>query len=386
MCGIGGFSLSAGSKIHPRQLSNALLTALEDRGYMASGFAFHSADGVTGHSKAAINGSSLSLKGMPKNADTVIVHTRLATHGSTTDNRNNHPVLSPSQDIALVHNGVIYNHQTVRSGLARIPFDVDTAVIPALIEKHGGVSELTQLDGDAAISWLSQDDPNILHLARLSHSPVCVVQVEDGSFIFASTEQLMWRVLIQLNLMPVFMENLSEYVYIQVKDGRITTYEQLERPVHSSYGYDYKYYRHQTSGAKGTTYDMDGPLNWDDDDAWDDYYRAMEKDSTRYGTQYAVNDGLDPDDPTESHAWNDQPDASAAWYIKYRSHVNVQPAYMYYHADERGDYQGDLWLLQEDAHSDYQLIDYGAVTITGELVSANSAPAEEPSELDLELF
>lgn len=379
MCGIGGFSLSAESKIHPRQLSNALLTALEDRGYMASGYAFQTPDGLSGHGKAAVPGSGLALKGMPKNANNVIVHTRLATHGSTKDNRNNHPVLSPSGSIALVHNGVIYNHQEVRSTLDRIPFDVDTAVIPALIEKHGGVTELTQLDGDAAISWLSGDDHGTLHLARLEHSPVCVVQTEDGSFIFASTEALMWRVLTQLNIMPVFMENLAEYVYMQIKGGVITHFEQLPKPTHSYKSYNYGYYRHQTSGAKGVAWDMDGPLNWDDDEAWDDYNRAIAKDSSRY------DDPWDDDEPDEPVAWNDQPDASDAWFIKYRSHVNVHPAYMYYHADEVEDYKGDLWMLTEATTDEYQLLDYGAVTISGELVSAISSQTE-PSEPDLELF
>jgi hypothetical protein len=377
MCGIGGFSLSAESKVHPRQLSNALLTALEDRGYMASGYAFQTPDGVSGHAKAAIPGSGLALKGMPKSANNVIVHTRLATHGSTKDNRNNHPVLSPSGNIALIHNGVIYNHQEVRSTLDRIPFEVDTAVIPALIEKYGGVSELTQLDGDAAISWLSGDDHGTLHLARLSHSPVCVVQIEDGSFIFASTEALMWRVLTQLNLMPVFMENLAEFAYMQVKAGVITQVEQLTRPTHTSYSYNYGYYRHQTAGAKGTSWDMDGPYNWGDEDAWDEYNRAVMKDD-RY-------DELDPDDPDEPFAWNDQPAASDAWFIKYRSHCNVHPAYMYYHADEVSDYKGDLWMLTEATTDEYQLLDYGAVTISGELVSANSSYTK-PDEPDLELF
>lgn len=380
MCGIGGFSLSAESKIHPRQLSNALLTCLEDRGGMASGYAFQTPDGVSGHAKAAIPGSGLALKGMLKSANNVIVHTRLATHGSTKDNRNNHPVLSPTGDIALVHNGVIYNHQEVRDTLDRIPFEVDTAVIPALIEKYGGVTELTQLDGDAAIAWMSGGDHGTLHLARLAHSPVCVVQVEDGSFIFASTEALMWRVLTQLNLMPVFMENLAEYVYMQVKDGVITQVEQLTRPTHTSYGYNYKYYRNQTSGAKARDpWDNDGPYNWDDEDAWDEYNRAVMKDD-RYDP-YDDSDMTD-DDPA---VWNDQPDPSAAWYIQYRSHVNKHPAYMYYHADEVEDYKGDLWLLTDSTGDEYQLIDYGAVTISGVLVSASSSPVE-PNEPDLELF
>jgi hypothetical protein len=63
MCGIGGFSLSADSKIHPRQLANAMLTALEDRGYMASGVAWQTRDGSNGYYKDAVNLSvCLSLR------------------------------------------------------------------------------------------------------------------------------------------------------------------------------------------------------------------------------------------------------------------------------------------------------------------------------------
>lgn len=40
MCGIAGFSLTPNSKVKARQLGNAMLTAIEDRGYMASGYAF----------------------------------------------------------------------------------------------------------------------------------------------------------------------------------------------------------------------------------------------------------------------------------------------------------------------------------------------------------
>lgn len=370
MCGIGGFSLTPESKIHPRQLANALLTALEDRGSMASGIAFHAND-IHGVIKAAVPGSGLSLKGVPKNTTTAIVHTRLATHGSTRDNRNNHPVQSPSEDIALVHNGVIYNHHQVREKLDhKIKFDVDTAVIPALIEQHGGISELKQLDGDAAISWLSKNDHGILNLARLEHSPVCVVQVEDGSFIFASTEALMWRVLIQLNLMPIFMENLAEFVYLKVKDGVIFEYEQLEKPVHASYGYDYGHYRNLTSGNKNpkpVAWDMDGPLDWEDDEAWEDYNRAFFKDDT------------------DTDSCSIPPSTHDAWYIAYRSWVNKSPAYVYYHADEYADYKNDLWLLQDESDSEYELVDYGAVTIGGELVSAGYLPST-PSEPDLDLF
>lgn len=374
MCGIGGFSLSAESKIHPRQLSNALLTVLEDRGYMASGFAFHTPDGISGSFKSDRPGSSLSLRAMPPTANTVIVHTRLATHGSTADNRNNHPVHSPDGNIHLVHNGVIYNHQTVRTQLDHKLPDVDTSVIPALLQ-DGGLSKLDALDGDAAIAWLDRHDPGRLHLARLEHSPLVICQVEDGSFIFASTEALLWRVLVQLDLMPEFMTNVSEYTYFTIRDGVILSMEDAPQSTAVDSRYDYSYYRHQTAGAKGGADRMYGDP-WDnpslsDNQAWDEWY-AYEAGVTN---DWANRDIYATEDEAESL------DHGEAWYIEYKSYLTAQPHYMYYHSDEYDQYKSELWLLLNDHETDYTVIDYGAVTIDGVLVSQASGSTEAPSEL-----
>lgn len=351
MCGIGGFSLSEGSKINPRVLSNALLTALEDRGYMASGFAYHTRSSM-GYHKAPVAGSQLPLKLMPKDARTAIVHTRLATHGSINDNRNNHPVLSPSQSIALVHNGVIYNHNTVRRALSKkIKFDVDTAVIPALIEEAAGTGRLTELDGDAAIAWLSEHDLGRLHVARLSHSPMTIAQVEDGSFIFASTESLLWRVLIQLELMPTYMSSVEEYTYFTVSNGVVTDMDRLERPSHSDV-WDYGYYRHQTAGAKGS-----GP-SLREVDMWEDY-----------------DDGYDSCAlPTESASEGYVPDCQ---YISVYSWETGQTITRAYPDDQDDDFEDDLWMIQnEGGNSSYHLIDYGYVSKYGEICSYKQ-PSEE---------
>lgn len=383
MCGIGGFSLSTDSKINPRVLSNALLTVLEDRGYMASGFAFHTSDGISGSFKSDKPGSSLSLKAMPKTADTVIVHTRLATHGSTADNRNNHPVKSPDDSIALVHNGVIYNHDIVRTQLKHKLPPVDTSVIPALLQ-DGGLSRLDALDGDAAIAWLDRKDHGRLHLARLEHSPLVVCQLEDGSFVFASTEALLWRVLVQLDLMPEFIQNVKEYTYFTVRDGIILSMEDAPKSTAVSTRYDYSYYRHQTAGGKGkqTPYGYDSYNEFgdpwvdnpalSDNEAWDEWYAyeaRVTKEWEGMGTSCAIPDQDDDADPTD------------AWYIQYKSYVHTSPHYMYYHADEYDQFRSELWLLQNDHELDYTLIDYGAVTIDGMLISQAVKETDTPAVL-----
>ena len=390
MCGIGGFSLSKESKINPRVLSNALLTALEDRGYMASGIAWH-APNATGHHKAATPGSGLALKSVPKNTHTAIVHTRLATHGSTTDNRNNHPVLSPSKNIALVHNGVIYNHQHVRSILAdRIKFEVDTAVIPALLEQHNHDLEgLRELDGDAAIAWLRDDDHGVLRIARLEHSPLTICQLEDGSFVFASTEALLWRVLVQLDLMPDIMQSVDEYTYLQVTGGVIQEMSKLNRSTAISSGYDYGYYRHQTAGAKGGYAPKKTGNVWYDsyDYGYSAYGDGIESFDDDYW-DYAVTKASKEVEPKRFDFLGTPLSGKPAYYIAYRQRgiMSTDPTnyqYAYYSQHNYEDYEDDVSLLEEE-FSDYILCDYGIVLNTGELFSdMNSKKNEDASSCEL---
>jgi glucosamine 6-phosphate synthetase-like amidotransferase/phosphosugar isomerase protein len=251
MCGIAGFSLSKNSNINVQDLAASLLCSIETRGGMAAGYAF-TEGGTMGAYKAPITGSQLELAGLPKASSNVILHTRLATHGSIDDNNNNHPVWSPDNSIALVHNGVIYNHKSVRTQFTETLPEVDTSVIPALIEQQG-IQGLSALSGDAAIAWFDRNDTSTLNVARYQHSPLVVAQVEDGSFIFCSTEKLLWDTLIEMDLTPTWMETAKELDYYTVREGVITSKTSLPKPApaYTSSSYDYDYYRHQTAGAVG---------------------------------------------------------------------------------------------------------------------------------------
>jgi glucosamine 6-phosphate synthetase-like amidotransferase/phosphosugar isomerase protein len=243
MCGIAGFSLAKGSKINARKLSAALLTEIESRGSQASGFAWQK-NKTTGVFKKDIAGSKLRLKGMPRNADNVILHTRLATHGTIRDMANNHPVISPNKQIALVHNGVIYNHKIVRKHVTGELPEVDTSVIPATLEQYG-IDGLEMLDGDAAIAWIDQTTLDKLHIARLSHSPLAIAHLTDGSLVFSSTEVLLEKALERVKLEAEFIMSVDEHTKITVVNGIITEWTKApelnvkyEEPVTKKYGYD----------------------------------------------------------------------------------------------------------------------------------------------------
>jgi hypothetical protein len=229
MCGIAGFSLVPNSKINARELANALLTSIESRGNMASGYAWAKADGQHGDYRQAVGGSQLPLKELPRNAKTVILHTRFTTHGPASDNRNNHPVTSPDGKIMLTHNGVIWNEQSLRAMelkeiRSQLPM-VDTSVIPALLQVRG-LDGLKELQGDAAIAWLDTDTKDVLHLARLQSSPVAYAWLIDGSFVYASTAAHLFYALDSLDLFwigayPQPFATMDELDYFKITGGSV---------------------------------------------------------------------------------------------------------------------------------------------------------------------
>jgi hypothetical protein len=222
MCGIAGMSMAPNSRVNVRALAHELLSAIEYRGSHASGFAYDK-DGEQGVYKDAKPGSQLPLAELPRRAKAVVLHTRFATQGAVQDNRNNHPVLSPGGNIALVHNGVISNDMDFRYGPDGFPDlpAVDTAVIPALIERDGVKDAAAALEGYAAIAFLDARDAvsNTLHLARLDFSPVAFTWLLDGSFVFASTKPLLAGALAASGLEHGHIFEMPEEDYVTVVNG-----------------------------------------------------------------------------------------------------------------------------------------------------------------------
>ena len=252
MCGIAAFSLAPGSKVNARALAHSLLAEIEDRGSHASGFAFSTDTGQVGVYKNNQPGSQLPLGLLPRNASTVILHTRYATQGSATDNNNNHPVFSPDRTIALVHNGVISNDAAMRAtlGLTQAHGEVDSLVIPAIIAQRG-VDALSKMAGYAAISWINFRDPHALEVMRLKNSPAAYTHLPDGSFVMASTVALLTKALYRADLDFGGVFDMADSSHITVRRGWIEQYQSAPRM-----SYDYASYNRNanaTSGGKGAT-------------------------------------------------------------------------------------------------------------------------------------
>src|SRR5712675_2460677 len=106
-----------------------------------------------------------------------IGHTRWATHGVPSE-RNAHPHLS-LDGVAVVHNGIIENHDELREELKRAGYqfssETDTEVIAHQIHRHLQTvrdlfkavrATVAELEGAYALAVVSEEDPERLILAR----------------------------------------------------------------------------------------------------------------------------------------------------------------------------------------------------------------------------
>ncbi|MDE2616376.1 MAG: glutamine--fructose-6-phosphate transaminase (isomerizing) [Burkholderiales bacterium] len=181
------------------------LQRLEYRGYDSCGVAVHAAGGL----QRARSTSRVAELGEQVLRDRVtgytgIAHTRWATHGAPAVH-NAHPHFShgPSADaaqraarVALVHNGIIENHDELRAALQKKGYvfasQTDTEVIAHLIDAlyEGDLFEAVkaatkQLHGAYAIAVFHKDEPHRVVGARAG-SPLILGVGSDGSHYLAS--------------------------------------------------------------------------------------------------------------------------------------------------------------------------------------------------------
>ncbi|MGU7772073.1 glutamine--fructose-6-phosphate transaminase (isomerizing) [Burkholderia sp. MR1-5-21] len=182
MCGIVGAS---GRNNQVPQLVKAL-SRLEYRGYDSCGIALQSGGRIRSErTLSRVTDLQHRVMALGLEAGTCIAHTRWATHGAPSET-NAHPIMS-GDTIAVVHNGIIENHEALKAELQQRGYtfrgETDTEVIAHLI--HGEydddrddlfgavVRAVKRLRGAYAIAVLSAREPQHLVAARAG-SPLVI--------------------------------------------------------------------------------------------------------------------------------------------------------------------------------------------------------------------
>ncbi|MDO9451693.1 MAG: glutamine--fructose-6-phosphate transaminase (isomerizing) [Stagnimonas sp.] len=177
MCGIVG--AVAQRNVVPILIEG--LKRLEYRGYDSAGVATI-ADGKLQIVRAVGKVAELEAAA-PKAGTTGIAHTRWATHGVPAE-RNSHPHYS--RDVAVVHNGIIENHEELRAELGGKGYvftsETDTEVVAHLVQsfidagddlRAAMLKAVARITGAYALAVISAKEPSRMVLARRG-SPLAI--------------------------------------------------------------------------------------------------------------------------------------------------------------------------------------------------------------------
>jgi glucosamine--fructose-6-phosphate aminotransferase (isomerizing) len=240
MCGIVG-AVAKGNVV-PVLIEG--LKRLEYRGYDSAGIAVLRDPAGDSHvERVRTTGRVAELQRVVEerqvSAEIGIAHTRWATHGVPSE-RNAHPHISGG--VAVVHNGIIENHEIMRARLKSAGYefvtDTDTEVIAHLIRDYMSQGDdvlnatrraVAELDGAYAIAVLGEHDHGRLVVARKG-APLLLGLGDGGNFAASDAAALL-----QVTNRVIYLED-GDVAEIGLAHYRVYSAAgvEVERPVHVS--------------------------------------------------------------------------------------------------------------------------------------------------------
>jgi len=171
------------------------LKRLEYRGYDSAGVALLNGDLRIYKCKGKVADLTSFIDDKTTEGTIGMGHTRWATHGEPNDT-NAHPHTSQSENLAIIHNGIIENYLPLKEELTKRGYtfrtQTDTEVLIHLIEdiqlkekvelEHALRIALNQVIGAYAIVVMSKNDPDTL-LAAKNSSPLVIGLAENEFFV-----------------------------------------------------------------------------------------------------------------------------------------------------------------------------------------------------------
>lgn len=221
MCGIvGGI---AKRNITPILIEG--LRRLEYRGYDSAGVAVLATGNGIKRTRAVGKVIELenALEKEPVHGNLGIAHTRWATHGKPAEH-NAHPHMS--ERLAIVHNGIIENHNQLRKKLQELGYsftsETDTEVVAHLLAHYyqqkpnllcAFRSTLAELHGAYALGVIHEDEPDTLYCARMG-SPLVIGEGSEERFIASDPLAL--------------LQVTDQFIYLEEGDHARLTLESCE--------------------------------------------------------------------------------------------------------------------------------------------------------------
>ena len=194
------------------------LERLEYRGYDSAGVAVKNGGDLTVHKRSGDVDDLRSSFSNPPRGHIGIGHTRWSTHGPPTDH-NAHPHTDTAGDIAVVHNGIVANHDELRTMLEAaghtFESETDTEVIPHLIAEYRTECDtetafrraIDDLEGNLAVTALVNGEEAVYAARR--GSPLVLGVAEDTHYLASDT--------------PAFLEHTDRVIHLQDGDMTVLT-------------------------------------------------------------------------------------------------------------------------------------------------------------------
>ncbi|MGN0150275.1 MAG: class II glutamine amidotransferase [Clostridia bacterium] len=226
MCGLYGFLHYGDREIkYLSNITNALAEEAAVRGTDATGIAFNE-NGRLNILKDSKSAYILNFK-HSDNIHAVIGHTRHSTQGSEKKNYNNHSFSGRCRNarFALAHNGVLINDKDLRKQyrLPKSKIETDSYIAVQLLEYKKKLNAdsikfmAEAVEGSFSFSIL--DSNNTIWLVK-GDSPLSILHFPDLKlYVYASTEEILWKALIETDL---FYElKRRKYEDVKITDGDI---------------------------------------------------------------------------------------------------------------------------------------------------------------------